>query len=158
MDNKGFTLIELVATIVLLALVMSIAAYSITSIIRSSKKENYNLLITNIKDAAELYYQECKYVSNSAITCNANKQVTLGELVTYGYLKGNSKVESGVDKGKFTLVNPIDNIDISGCIIVVEYDDGKINVSDATANSYANKSSCPSTSEYSTGEIDDGRL
>ena len=59
-NTKGFTLVELIATIVLLSLVMGIGAFSITQIIKSAKEKDYKLLIENINNAAELYYQECK--------------------------------------------------------------------------------------------------
>ncbi len=64
MNNGGFTLVELLATIVLLALVIGIASYSINAIIKNSQEKNYQLLINNIYDATEVYYQECKFIRN----------------------------------------------------------------------------------------------
>ena len=43
MNNGGFTLVELLATIVLLALVIGIASYSINAIIKNSQEKNYQL-------------------------------------------------------------------------------------------------------------------
>lgn len=122
MNRKGFTLIELLATLIILALVMSIGAYSIINIVKSTKQENYNFLIDSIKDGAEVYYQECKYTNNSGISCNASGEVTLGDLVRYGYLKGNSKTNSN----NYTLINPLDNVNISTCTIKVSFSGGKI--------------------------------
>lgn len=124
MNNKGFTLVELLATIVILALVLSIGSFSIITIIKNAKEKNYNSLIDNIKDASELYYQECKYANNSGIACNSNGNITLGELVRYGYLKGNNQAEDNT----YTIVNPMNNNDISNCVIAVNYDNGKVNV------------------------------
>ena len=123
MNNKGFTLIELIATILILALVTSLASYSIINLIRRSKEENYNILIKNIEDGAEVYYQECKYANNSGITCNSNNgsyEITLGELVTYNYVKGNGSNDRNV------IVNPKDDKDISNCRIKVSYSNGKV--------------------------------
>ena len=131
LNKKGFTLVELIATIVVLALVVSISAYAITNIINSAKEKNYELLIKNIKDASETYYQECKYSNNSGITCNDN--VTLQELVNYGYLKGN-----GTEDDKMKIVNPKNNIDIGECSIAVKYENGKL-----TIESMSNNNSCP---------------
>ena len=128
LNKKGFTLVELIATIVVLALVVSISAYAITNIINSAKEKNYELLIKNIKDASETYYQECKY---SDITCNDT--VTLQYLVDYGYLKGN-----GTKDNKMVIVNPKDNINIGECSIAVKYEDGKLTIEDKT-----NNDSCP---------------
>lgn len=128
LNRKGFTLVELLATIAILAIVMGIATFSITAIIKNSKEKNYQLLITNIEDAAETYYQECKYSNNTGITCNKNNtdgslKTTLGELLTYGYLKGNDT------EGKNVITNPQkNNIDISSCSIIIKYNNGSISV------------------------------
>ena len=87
-NNKGFTLVELIAAIVLLSLVVGITSYSIIGIINRNKEENYNLLIKNINSAAETYYQECRYSNNDMINCNKIENdeymVSLGDLVNYG--------------------------------------------------------------------------
>lgn len=132
MNNKGFTLIELIATLVLLVLVMGLGAISITKTIENSKTKDYELLIKNIKDASEVYYQECKYGnidSNIINGCDDLDNVELGTLVKYGYLTGNSKINDGTNK--YTLVNPNDGESIIDCIIKINYDkdNGKVNVS-----------------------------
>ena len=40
LNRKGFTLVELLATIAILAIVMGIATFSITAIIKNSKEKN----------------------------------------------------------------------------------------------------------------------
>ena len=127
-NNKGFTLVELIATIVVLAIVAGIGTISITSIIRKSKEENYNLLLKNINSAAESYYQECKYNKSDAIECikydeNNGYVVSLGNLVTYGFLKGNAKDSND----EYTIVDPSDNDkSIVNCKISIEYSTEKI--------------------------------
>lgn len=127
-NNYGFTLVELLATIVLLALVIGIASYSITAIVKNSKEKNYQLLINNIYDSAETYYQECKYTNNTGITCtkddSGNLNTTLEDLLKYGYLKGNSTDD---DKNQ-SIVNPNDNVNISTCQIKISYLSGTIKV------------------------------
>ena len=151
MNRKGFTLIELLATILILAIVVGISSYSIISLIKRSKESNYNLLIGHIKDASELYYQECKYANNSGITCTEDGKTTLGDLVSYGYLKGNGTVKSNNNKnGNYTIVNPMNNENISACQIQITYENGNIEVTSISTNK-----SCPTTDEYSNALMDD---
>jgi len=148
LNNKGFTLVELIATIVLLALVMGIGSYSITKIIENSKKKDYNLLIENINNAIEDYYIECKYDNgdDSTIECpglsGGYYSVSLNTLVKYGFLTGNEKNASD----EYTLINPIikeeEKKNISDCIIKYKYENGKMVVQSGGQNTHG---SCPSS-------------
>ena len=134
-NNKGFTLIELLVTIMLLAIIAGIGTYSIVNLVNATKKENYDLLVNNIKSASEAYYQECKY--GDTITCNTNGNTTLGQLLNYGFITGNSTDADGNQK----LVNPNNDADISSCQINIAYTDGKIVVT----NRSTSNSNCPSS-------------
>ena len=141
MNRKGFTLVELLATLIILAVVMSLGTYSIISIINNSKNKNYDLLISNIKDSAETYYQECRFANNSGITCTKDGDgytTTLGDLVEYGYLKGNSTD----DNKKYTIVNPLDDKSIATCQIRVSYNN------DITITAINPTGSCPTQNDY----------
>ena len=141
MNNKGFTLVELVATILILGLIMGIGGYSITNLIQKNKQNSYELLINEIKEALNTYYQECRY-ANIPPTCSNSGEIKLGDLVEQGFLKGNSTIETGSDKDKFTLVNPNTGNNIYNCNIQWSYNDGKFNITD---NSGGN---CPTSSDY----------
>lgn len=143
MNNKGFTLIELIVTIIILAMILSIGAYSIISIVKDSKENNYQTVIKSIKSAVETYAIECKYNDNDndIIDCTDN-QITLGELVRYGYLSGNAKVDDKNDEN-YTIVNPKDNVSISNCTISYTNNNGKITVSAVNPTG-----SCPTTDNY----------
>ena len=140
MDNRGFTLIELLVTIILLSIIVGITGYSISKIIETSKEKDYQLFIKEIKNAVELHYQECKFINNND---NCGVSISLGSLVNNGFLKGNSTIKTGENKDKFTLVNPRDNVDVSGCYITYSYEDGKIIVS-----AFTTSNSCPTNEDY----------
>ena len=55
MNNKGFTLVELLATVVILGLVMGIATYGVISAIDSSKKKSEEVFVSKFVDAIESY-------------------------------------------------------------------------------------------------------
>ena len=138
-NNKGFTLVELIATIVLLSVILTVGSYSIKGIMEKSKEQDYEILVNNINDAAETYYQECNHSGSSdLITCSLSS-VALNDLVTYGYLNNN-----GVDENKNKLVNPINNQDIGYCQISITYDKGtgKIVVESKTGGN------CPTSKNY----------
>lgn len=55
MGRKGFTLVELLATVVVLGLVMGIASYSVVGIINSSKQKSEMLFVEDISEAIDGY-------------------------------------------------------------------------------------------------------
>ena len=158
MNKKGFTLVELLGTIIILALVMSIAGFSITTILNSSKAENYQLLVRRIDAGAELYYQECKYDDKSAIKkyCEVDNnngkkgyKITIGNLVTYGYMTANGKMSDSVNTTNVN--NPKvfrpDDTDkyIDDCLIKVYFDP---NTKKTVVEALSNDTGCPTNKEY----------
>lgn len=110
---------ELLAVIILLAIVMGIGSYTITKVINDTKEKDYNKLIGEIKNAVEVYYQECRFLNDEC-----QSEIKLGDLVKNGFLSGN-----GVDDyGNKILVNSRDKENISNCKIKYTYNDGKISV------------------------------
>lgn len=142
MNNKGFTLVELVATILILGLIMGIGGYTITNLINKNKQNSYNLLITEIKESLNAYYQECRYAANPP-TCDNSGNITLGDLVKNGFLKGNKTLNPGTKDAKFTLVNPNTGDNIYNCNIEWKYNDGEFIITDKSGGK------CPKTEDYS---------
>ena len=143
LNNNGFTLIELLVTIVILSLILSIAGYSVVAIIKSSKEKNYELLIEDIKSAAEMYYQECYYlnsdktvedIEDGEVGCvrQDSYEITLRELLEYGFLSSSVNNE-------FSIISPKDDKEISNCKIKITRNDGKITVTKVDTDN----SSCP---------------
>lgn len=96
MNKKGFTLIELLAVIVLIALIAVLVMPSVLDSFEASKETSYNVLLENIKTAAETYYQECeygnlsdstKYGSYACTIKNNTIYTTIGALANTGILK-----------------------------------------------------------------------
>lgn len=55
MNNKGFTLVELLATIVIIGLIMGIATTSVISTINNSKKKSEKVFVDKLATAIESY-------------------------------------------------------------------------------------------------------
>ena len=156
LNRKGFTLIELLAAIVLFAIIASIGAYSITGIIKTSKNKDYELFVKNIKDAAEVFYQECKYARTDNISCRdfvtlngVTEQIyaiTFSKMIEYGYLTGNSKITEGDNKNNYTIVNPLDNVNVGDCYIYIYYSNGEYIIKDKSPTRL--RKSCPTEDNY----------
>ena len=58
MNRKGFTLVELIATLVVLGIVVGITIVSIDGIFSSAKKKSEDAFVATIKDAMEMYLND----------------------------------------------------------------------------------------------------
>lgn len=161
LNNKGFTLIEIMAAIILLAIVMSVTTVSVISFINASKEKSYDLLVSEIKTGLENYYTECKnqaIMGDSGIRCHRkdtdsyeifdiddNKgYITIEDLVTYGFLKSSEK-----ESGNKVIKNPKTNEVINDCKYKIylksSSDNYRYDIDDADSNNDSNK--CPSKGE-----------
>lgn len=99
MNNKGFTLIELIATIALLAIISVISMVSISNALEESKIKNCENLLSSIKSSAKEYVSDNRYklkscTNNDEFNCvyNNNKiNITAKTLVDNKYLTGQIK-------------------------------------------------------------------
>jgi prepilin-type N-terminal cleavage/methylation domain-containing protein len=101
MNKKGFTLVELLAVLVILSLLMVIAVPASINVSKKVKAKMYNNKVSLIKDAALLWAQDNKAclqkntgTSDSAcanVTCTQEGNIkscklTVGDLAAAGYL------------------------------------------------------------------------
>ena len=88
-NKKGFTLVELLATIFIISLIFGIATYYAMNIINSSKEKSKAITLASRKKAANLYGNEQHDNSLWQNDDSGNQKacVALKELVNSGYLK-----------------------------------------------------------------------
>lgn len=84
MNNKGFTLVEMLAVVVVLAIVMGIATNSVISYIDTSKKKSEKIFVDKIDNAIEGYIDLYK---GSIVS---STESLLIENVTFQKCRGNS--------------------------------------------------------------------
>lgn len=113
MNNKGFTMVELVATIALLSVIMIISFVSINAVIDNSEINECNALVSNIKSATKEYFSDNRYnldnISGYKVDNNDKKyEVNVSVLTSNNYLTSD-------------IVNPFDDEKLNT-------DDIKINV------------------------------
>ena len=93
-NNKGFTLIELIATIALLAIISTISVVSINHVITESKVSDCDSLLKNIEVATKDYFSDNRYnlgeLSGYKELDDENKySINAGVLISGKYLSGN---------------------------------------------------------------------
>ena len=116
-DNRGFTMIEVLAAIVVIALISIIISRFIGSTLTLSQNEAYDVMKNNIISASEDYLRECNSgILDCNITWNNNKTNFLAiELKNSGYFKN--------------LKSPIDGKDLSNCLnIEAKKENGTIKI------------------------------
>ena len=89
MNNKGFTLIELIATIALLAVIATISFVAISGVIQSSKTRECETLKGNIESAVRDYASDNRYDNNfinGVVDYKTN--ISIQVLLDKNYLKG----------------------------------------------------------------------
>ena len=123
LNRKGYTLIELLAVILIIGLVLGFSTYGIINAINSSKEKAAALSENSIKEAAETYATEnnddSSYwldTTDKDITDKENKYfcITIEELMNKGLLDKKANIKSKdfdihsyvlVKKNKVTMVN-----------------------------------------------------
>ena len=109
MNKKGFTLIEVIMVIAIIAILSLILIPNVMILIDKNKKRTCEKMIDNIESAAKMYVNQNKY--ELGFDCSGTpKEITLKTLVDAGYLGGE-------------LVNPINKEEISlESKVLVTYD------------------------------------
>ncbi len=83
MENKGFTLSELLVCLAILALVLVIAIPSIIGVVDRNKESQYEMVVNDIISSAEEYVQEHRNEYVSSI-CQPDCKIQLQDLVNDG--------------------------------------------------------------------------
>lgn len=89
MNKKGFTLVELLAVVVIMALIMALAYPAITGMINSSNQRKYEAFEKSMTEYAKAYYDG----DNNIIGLTSLKQKGLTGIdeECVGYVDGNNK-------------------------------------------------------------------
>lgn len=97
MNKKGFTLIETIMVIAILALLMLILVPNVISLINKNNIKSCQNLEASIKNAAKVYVTNNKY--QLGFSCDTEKEIKIQDLIDSGDLKLTDN----------KLVNPKDN-------------------------------------------------
>ena len=89
MNNKGFTLLEIILVVAILGVITLIVVPSVSSILNKNKNDQYENLKKSIISAAKMYVSDNRY--DLGITCNNASErptftITLKDIVDSGDL------------------------------------------------------------------------
>ena len=104
MKKNGFTLIEILGVVAILAILGLIVIPVINNIISNKKVELYNVQIKNIESGASNYISE--HIFEVDIPLGSSKGITLGRLKSGGYLEDN-------------IINPITNVSFDDSTVIM---------------------------------------
>lgn len=105
MNNKGFTLIEVLGVLVILSIIMTIVMKSVHTTMSVGQDESYKIMKNNLISVSYQYIQEC---NEGLISCDFSFQ-------------DHNQFPASVlkDKGYFKdLKSPIDGKDLGSCLIL----------------------------------------
>lgn len=105
MTNKAFTLIELLAILVILAILSFILIPTVQNSIQNAKRDVYDNQVSTITSAAESYFIN----SNFSVLENEEKVIYVKDIINNGYIESSS------------VINPVDEKEMSGCVLVQYY-------------------------------------
>lgn len=91
MKNKGFTLVELLAVIVLLSLLVMIAVPAITGILKESKEDLYNTQLKQIEAAAKNWASDEEGMARLPKTDGSCGHINIRDLKDGEYIDANLK-------------------------------------------------------------------
>lgn len=159
LNNKGFTLIEVLTVLVIISILGLIVVPNTMDVIKGGKENTYKILVKNIRDSAVNLYKELEYSDSKLYYYNGDEKqvlsisntnevkVNLSSLVRNGFLTGDN-----VNEGK--VINPINNTDMGECEIVITKnidEDNNYNVNYVVESNSTSNKLCPTTAEYREG-------
>lgn len=174
-NNKGFTLIEVLSVIVIIAILGLIAVPSVISSINKSKDSTYAISIKNIKTASQELFEELEFNQSTIYHYNQNGnstgtpvtiikndsdqtaaltitkiEVTLQTLINNGFLAGTNNTDTNSsNKNKKVLINPKTDVDIGFCeIVITKKKESSGNVTYTITNNSQGDKSCPTDEDY----------
>ena len=89
LKKQGFTLVELLVTIVLLGIVAAIVIYNMTNVANDTKETDYERYIAAVKSAADVYATNNPEAFNDLYVSKSYVYLTIGDLVRSGLLDEN---------------------------------------------------------------------
>ena len=89
MNNKGFTLIELVAVVLILATILLVSFPAFSNMAKADEEKKYDNMVKDLCFAGESYIYANIDDFKELLTPSSQISITIEELVAYGNIKDN---------------------------------------------------------------------
>lgn len=104
-NNKGFTLVEVLGVLVIIAAITVIAIHNLGGTMSASKEETYKIMKNNIISAGYTYIKECEAGTTECdFSYSENNRFSASNLKESGYFND--------------LESPLDGKDLGNCLIL----------------------------------------
>jgi len=91
-NKKGFTLVEIIALLGIIAIMLLLAAPSLVNQIETTRENNYKNFVSDLCLAAESYLNHSDVEgSNDLENANDSIEISVEDLIASGYVKSNLK-------------------------------------------------------------------
>lgn len=112
-NKRGFTLVELLAVVTLLAAIILVSVPSIINVLRKSEEKDYKEFENALKRAAELYVEKNRNLYPELNNVGGTVNVSANTLITEEYLKQD-------------LENPNDNTPVTNYYVKIDVGNDQI--------------------------------
>ena len=130
-NNKGFTLVEVIAVVAILAVLLILLIPNVSNLLNKGENDAYDSLKQSILVAANDYVKDNRYdivISGNVVSSIGGKKledgrITVGILLELGYLS-----PTGTDSSGDYIVNPknrSERLDLGGSYVEVTFNSSK---------------------------------
>ena len=177
LNQKGFTLVEVIATVVIITVLTIVVIPSVFSSLNASKEKSYEIMVANIITASkelyeEVYSNELLGVADTSVLYqyntngNTNEIITIASntittnlqtLVSNGFLSGSNNedcTESNSNCNTKILIEPKEQKNIGSCIIEIKrniLNNNKVTYEVSSASTSTEDIPCPTDEDYKKG-------
>ena len=131
-NNKGFTLVEILAILVILGVIIAIMIPNVNNLIEKNKNNSYNQLIKSIESATKMYISDYRYnITLEDKTCTEASMINIKKVANNDISDSKIPIKILIDEGNLKtskdgyIYNPKNTkqkLNINNSYIIVKYD------------------------------------
>lgn len=101
-NNKGFTIIEIISVLAILAVVGTVIVISLNRTFKKSNEDEYNNIVNKVTSAADIYVENDSNIKNELATSKGYVLIEVKDLIATGFLDREILNNSSIKDKKIT--------------------------------------------------------